>query len=137
MITELGFAFTFRYYYFQFYRINAKKLVPCRGDPWKLSSQLKKMSTLRKCSQGGNTIDPRLQKRKIPDAYTPSIQQRELKSSHPFVPVALELLKDLDKYNTTAALWADHKWNREWKKYFSPPHIYFFRWPLITGNDTT
>jgi len=38
----------------------------------------------------------------------------QLKSRHPFVPAALELLKDLDKSNTTAALWADHKWNTEW-----------------------
>jgi len=34
---------------------------------------------------------------------------RELKSRHPFVPTALELLKDLNKSNTTAAFWADHK----------------------------
>jgi len=29
--------------------------------------------------------------------FTPTTQQRELKSRHPFVPAALELLKDLDK----------------------------------------
>jgi len=35
------------------------------ADPWKLSSQLKQMSTLRECSRGGKRIDPRPQKRKI------------------------------------------------------------------------
>jgi len=29
--------------------------------------------------------------------FTPTKQQQELKSRHPFVPAALELLKDLDK----------------------------------------
>jgi len=33
--------------------------------------------------------------------FTPTTQQRELKSRHPFyVPAVLELLKDLDKSNT-------------------------------------
>jgi len=36
--------------------------------------------------------------------FTPTTKQRELKSKHPFVPAALELLKDLDKSNTTAAV---------------------------------
>jgi len=48
--------------------------------------------------------------------FTPTTQQRELKSRHPFVPAALELLKDLDKSNTTETLWADHNWNMEWQK---------------------
>jgi len=38
--------------------------------------------------------------------FTPTTQQRELKSRHPFVPAALKLLKDLNKFksnnNTTA-----------------------------------
>jgi len=34
------------------------------------------------------------------------------RSNH-FIPAALKLLKDLDKSNTTAASWADHKWNTE------------------------
>jgi len=53
----------------------------------------------------------------------------------PFVSAALGLLKDVDKFNTTAALWADHKWNG--RKYLSPPHIYSFSWPLTTENDQT
>jgi len=48
--------------------------------------------------------------------FTPTTQQRELKSRHPFVPTALKLLKDRDKSNITAAFWADHKWNIEWQK---------------------
>jgi len=59
---------------------------------------------------------------------------------HPFVKAALELLKDLYKSNTTAAFWADHKWNISSRllmteKCFSPPHIYSISWPLTTGND--
>jgi len=56
---------------------------PPRGDPWKLSSQLKQMSTLRKCSRGGKRIDPRPWKRKIPDANfsatLPSVLQLNIK----------------------------------------------------------
>jgi len=37
--------------------------------------------------------------------FTPTTQQREIKSRHPIVPAALELLKDLDKFNTTVAFW--------------------------------
>jgi len=41
--------------------------------------------------------------------FTPTTQQRELKLRQPFVPTVLELLKDLDKSNTTAAFLADYK----------------------------
>jgi len=37
---------------------------------------------------------------------------------------ALELLKDLDKSDTTAALWADRKWNTEWQKNSSRLHTF-------------
>jgi len=67
--------------------------------------------------------------------YTPTTQQRDFKSRHFFVPAALELLKDLDKSNTTAAFWADHKWNMEWQKNTSRLHIYFISLALTTGND--
>jgi len=43
--------------------------------------------------------------------FTPITQQRELKSRHFFVPAALELLKDVDKSNTTTVFWAKNKWN--------------------------
>jgi len=55
---------------------------------------------------------------------TPTTQQRELKSRHPFVSAALELLKDLVKTNTTAAFWADHKGNAEWQKNTSRLHTF-------------
>jgi len=48
--------------------------------------------------------------------FTPTTQQRELKSRYPFVPAALELLKDLDKSKSTTAFRADHKWNTEWQR---------------------
>jgi len=47
--------------------------------------------------------------------------KRELALRHPFVPAALELLKYLDKSNTTAALRVEHGMV---KKYFPPPKIY-------------
>jgi len=56
--------------------------------------------------------------------FTPTTQQRELKSRHLFVPAALKLIKDLDKSNTTAAFWADHKWNMEWQKNTSRLHTF-------------
>ena len=40
---------------------------------------------------------------------------RQLKSRHPFVPAALELLNDLNKTNIGAAHWADYRWNMEWQ----------------------
>jgi len=40
---------------------------PC-SDPWKLSSQLKQMSTPRECYRGGKRINPRTRKWKISDA---------------------------------------------------------------------
>jgi len=48
--------------------------------------------------------------------FAPTTQQRELKSRHPFVPAALELLKDQDKSNTTAAFGAELKQKTEWQK---------------------
>jgi len=69
--------------------------------------------------------------------FTPTTQQRELKSWHPFVSAALKLLKNLDKPKTTAALWVNHKRNMKWQKNLSPLLIYSFCWPLTTGNDPT
>ena len=40
---------------------------------------------------------------------------RHLKSRHPFVPAALELLKDLES-STSVANWAESKWNTSWQK---------------------
>jgi len=54
------------------------------------------------------------------------MQQWELKSRHPFVPAALELLEDLDKSNTNAALWADHKWNRVQVEFKYISHLHTF-----------
>jgi len=60
--------------------------------------------------------------------------------SSAFVPAALVLLKNLDKSNTTAAFWADHKSEVEYgkaEKYFLPSHIYSISWPLTTRNYPT
>jgi len=56
--------------------------------------------------------------------FTPTTQQRELKSRHPFVSAASEQLKCLDKFNSTAAFWADHKWNTQWSKNTSRLHTF-------------
>jgi len=57
--------------------------------------------------------------------FKPITQQQKLKSRHPFIPAALELLKDLDKSNTTVAFWENHKWNTEWQKTTSRLHTFF------------
>jgi len=56
--------------------------------------------------------------------FTPTKQQQELKSRHSIVPAAPNLLKDLDKSNATAAFWADHKLNMEFKKNTSRLHTF-------------
>ena len=38
---------------------------------------------------------------------------RHLKSRHPFVPAAQQLISSSDDNNGNAALWADHRWNAE------------------------
>jgi len=53
------------------------------------------------------------------------------------VPAALELLKDLDKSNTTAAFWADHKWNTEWQKILLASTHLFHLLALHHRNDST
>ena len=42
-------------------------------------------------------------------------QQRHLKSRRPFLPAALELLRDLAEQDVTPNLWHDHRWNSEWQ----------------------
>jgi len=39
---------------------------------------------------------------------------RRLKSRHPFVPAAQQLINFSDNNNIRAAQWADHQWNAEW-----------------------
>ena len=39
---------------------------------------------------------------------------RRLKSRHPFVSAAQQLISSSDKNNIHAAHWADHQWNAEW-----------------------
>jgi len=39
-----------------------------------------------------------------------------LKSRHPFVPAAQQLISSSEDYNRSAALWAYHWWNAEWLK---------------------
>jgi len=70
--------------------------------------------------------------------FTPTTHQQQLKSRHPFVPAALELLKDLDKSNTTAALWADHKWNTNGRKILLAVTLLFhLLGPSQLGNHST
>ena len=39
---------------------------------------------------------------------------RPLKSRHPFVPAALQLVSFSDNNNVRGAQWAGHQWNAEW-----------------------
>ena len=39
---------------------------------------------------------------------------RRLKSRHPFVPAAQQLVSFSDNNNIRVAQWADHQWNAEW-----------------------
>ena len=50
-------------------------------------------------------------------------QQR--KSRHPFVPAALELLRDASELGTSAARWANHRWSIEWREGTSRLHSFF------------
>ena len=52
----------------------------------------------------------------------PSDGHRQLKSRHPYVSAALELLNDLNKTNTSVAHWVDSRWSMEWKKSTSRLH---------------
>jgi len=42
---------------------------------------------------------------------------RHLKSRHPFVPAAQQLVSFSDNSNIRAGQWADHQWNTEWADY--------------------
>ena len=52
-------------------------------------------------------------------------EHRLLKSRHPFVPAALELLKDASKLGTSEARWADHMWSIGWREGTSRLHSFF------------
>jgi len=43
-----------------------------------------------------------------------SANAQRLKSRHPFVPAAQQLISLSDNNNIRAAYWADHQWNSEW-----------------------
>jgi len=43
-----------------------------------------------------------------------SANARRLKSRHPFVPAAQQLISSCDNNNMHVAHWADHQWNAEW-----------------------
>ena len=49
---------------------------------------------------------------------------RRLKSRHPFVPAAQQLLKKVDNLNISATNWADYKWSMDWKKNCSRLHTF-------------
>ena len=49
----------------------------------------------------------------------------QLKSRHPFVPAALELLRDASELGTSAARWADHRWIIRWQEVTFRLHLFF------------
>jgi len=54
----------------------------------------------------------------------PSANARHLKSRHPFVPSAQQLISSSDNNNICAAHWADHRWNAEWLDNFTRLHTF-------------
>ena len=50
---------------------------------------------------------------------------RQLKSRHPFVPAALELLRDASELGNSAARWANHRWSIGWREGTSRLHSFF------------
>ena len=46
--------------------------------------------------------------------YDASRTASRLKSRHPFVPAAQQLISLSDNNNIRAAQWADHQWNAKW-----------------------
>ena len=57
---------------------------------------------------------------------TPSFigTQRRLKSTHPCVLAAQDLLKTSNDFNISVAHQLDHPWNKEWKDNIARVHIY-------------
>jgi len=53
-----------------------------------------------------------------------SANARRLKSRHPFVPAAQQLISFSDNNNIRSAIWADHQWNAEWTN--SPTRLRIF-----------
>ena len=47
---------------------------------------------------------------------------RHLKSRHPFVPSAREILKQCSELNLSTARWADYVWSRDWEANSSRLH---------------
>ena len=50
---------------------------------------------------------------------------RQLKSRHPYVPAAQELLRNANELGIRAARWADHSWSIGWRESTSRLHSFF------------
>ena len=53
-------------------------------------------------------------------------QSRRLKSRHPFVPAARQLLFNLNHLDIRAADWAEHSWRSEWNNCNTRLHHFIF-----------
>ena len=51
-------------------------------------------------------------------------QRQRLKSRHPFVPAAQELLRKSSHLDTNAAQWADHTWSADWQSSSTRLHAF-------------
>jgi len=65
------------------------------------------LSLARRVIEPGHLLHPTL-------TCPPNANARCLKSRHPFVPAAQQLITLSDDNNIRAAHWADHQWNAEW-----------------------
>ena len=53
-------------------------------------------------------------------------QSRRLKSRHPFVPAARELLSNLNQLDIRAANWTEHSWRSEWNNCNTRLHHFIY-----------
>jgi len=64
-----------------------------------------------------------------------SANARRLKSRHPFVPAAQQLISSPDNNNIRVAQWSDYQWNAEWTNSPSRIRIFIPDTHPLTRND--
>ena len=86
--------------------------------PTELRRKRATLSFACRAQESGSLLDDRL-------TSLPYGRHRQLKSRHPFMSGALELLRDTNEQGTSAARWADHRWSIGWREGISRLHVFF------------
>ena len=86
--------------------------------PTELRKKKATLSLAGRAQQPGHLLHDRL-------TSHPYEGHRQLKSRHPIVPAAQELLRDASELGTSAARWADHSWSIGWRVGTSRLHSFF------------